>query len=449
MTKKRKYQTIEKRQIIDESIIIPDISLQLAFCFLSLKELPLVAQCNKWWNRVVTEKFFFQMYRDDSFSTQRFDTFGFTFLCLSSFRHAVRKLSYPNNCFVSSNMRLISQFTQLSSLDIEISSLMNRDGNYDYHSTFMLFPTSLRILKLKIIQDVITLPSLLDAISSLKQIHELHIESEQELKLDFSFIYSLMNLEILNTDFKYDKITQKSMLTAIRSLPKIRELHAHHSLSSESILTWLRQLCAQPGAPSSLMIIPTLQKIGFNDQAECVQLLCQLPSFKSISYQCINRFSISDKLSPFIHQLYIEDYVFNDDEPIFSMVQLYDLTLFRCELPDQKLVSFFNTIGKQLICLEVLLISVNCHVLFSSLSNLNQMKKLKIGFESINHVAYAANLFQLHSCSLLQSLDIIIIQDVDDDELLCNQFKSTLSLPSLLIPSLKNVTVETDWNWDE
>jgi hypothetical protein len=42
---------------------IPDISYHLIYCFLSLKELTLVGQCGKTWNRLVTEPSFLNLFR--------------------------------------------------------------------------------------------------------------------------------------------------------------------------------------------------------------------------------------------------------------------------------------------------------------------------------------------------------------------------------------------------
>jgi hypothetical protein len=41
---------------------IPDISYHLIFCFLSLKELTCIAQCNKEFTRLVTESSFLNMF---------------------------------------------------------------------------------------------------------------------------------------------------------------------------------------------------------------------------------------------------------------------------------------------------------------------------------------------------------------------------------------------------
>jgi hypothetical protein len=474
---KRKYQkTIaeikqvinhEEKQPQQQINNIPDISLQLIFCFLSLKELPRIAQCNKCWNRVVAGDFFLKMYQNERISIDLKKTSIFTFFCLSPFRRAVGKLIFSRKLRVS-NMRLVSLFTQLLSIELEIDFNIERNKSYDYSSSFILFPPSLLTLKLRIIDSSTSssmnaLTALFNAVSKLKQIRSFTLESQKPFTLesqtqllkivDFSFLSALENLETLNIHTDVIYAAWISIISAIRPLPKLISLDSACVFHPDRVLSILRQLCAHPGAPSLLKIIPVMEDIKMEEQTEFVHLLNQLPSLQFIQYQWTDGVSLSPQLCPFIQSLIVENLTLSDYdiESIISMSHLRRLTLYGTTITEQQFNHLCTRIGKNLTVLSCDLIHINFQFLFQTLSNCLQLKCLSISFKSTEAIACTSQLFQLRQCPLLQELEITIIAVDDGDDyqndayalqLLCEQMRSIFKLPSSLIPSLEKIEIK-------
>jgi hypothetical protein len=425
------YQTLGDEKELEDSIrpIVPDISLQLVFCFLSFKELPLIAQCGKLWKRVVTEPIFFKMYdKDARLSFDARELFRFS---LSPFRCALRHIIFTGDFY---DIILLSQLTQLVSVEIKIDLeyLEQNELQDSILASVVSFPKSVRILKLNIISIYSSSPSL----------HRLLI-------VDFSFLSSLINLDELVIGFILRTNSMSDLVVAIRTLPHLKMFDYDYYFSPDYILSFLRQLCAQPGAPSSLEYIPRLKNINISDQDECLNLLNQLP-FLKIEYECTtSNYELPWALSPIVEYLLIRDRdVFSDNDinSIIAMTQLQSLHIGKSFMTEFQFQRLFNSIGNQLSFIDILLFRhFNCQVLFDCLSKCSQLENLDLGFKYSELISYSLHLHQLRSCTRLQSLEITIFsQNCNLDKQVCAQFESNLRLPSSIIPSLKHIKINTD-----
>jgi hypothetical protein len=426
---------------------VKDISLQLIFCFLNLVELPIIAQCNKRWYRLVTDKLFFNMYQNNkvmSISNQC----DISLLSSSKFRDILRDVCFENYAISKCNLELIPQLTKLHSVEFTI----NLDQTYDFVSSFRLFPSSLRILRLYIktnslINNVhIALQKLFDAVSLITQIEELKLVEDLNNINDFPFLSYLVNLERLALYTGYfDRTVRNSLITAIRSLPKIKQLIMDDNWFTRNNLDFLRQLCAQPHAPSCLRSLPTFCDIESDLQDEFVNLLKELPSLKGIQYVCTGEYSLSKSLAQFLCGFSISKHVFNDSEidSLISMTQLIEILLDECSMTEAQFKRLFQAIGNKLLYLSIFKLKIKSQDLFHALSNCSQLKQLSISLDSDFHSSCSFYLFKLGKCTLLEKLSIFFTSDIMSSKstTLKYLFKSVLSLPSDLIPSLKNVEI--------
>jgi hypothetical protein len=440
---KRKYVDMEEKMEERKQFDIPDISLQLIFCFLYLKELPVIAQCCKRWYKLVTENFFFKLYGMTDISLD-FQENNFPLFCLSPFRHLLNTLIFHDQA--NNNISFIPQFSQLRSLEFKISFNTQQNRETDYLSTFISFPPSLRILKIYITDSfdyAAPLAKLLHAVSHAKQIEEFYIENdndESEID-DFTFISHLINLKKLTINCKFNLVARNSLFVVLSSLPKLTAYHSTFRFVPDGILTSLRLLLS-----SSLTCLPGFVNIHIDDQLEFAHLLNQLPCLKDIEYGCTGDHPMQlprpHALAQRVGYLFITDRVFTDDDvdSIISMKELYQISFSCCSMTGMQFRRICNGIGKQLQYLRFDRIQINCHDLFEHLSKCTQLYNLELNFFIEDHVEYAMNLFQLRSCTNLKKL---VIKIHDNAESSCSQlFKQALTLPCALIPSLQKIRIK-------
>jgi hypothetical protein len=426
---------------------VPDISLQLIFCFLSLKDLPIIAQCSKRWYKIVTQNFFFKMYQHDNVSSS-FNESNFPSFCSSPFRQAVCCLSFEINSDLE-QIRFIPKLANLASLELEIDLYGDIDPSFiDYQQAFNLFPQSLRIFKVKIIDfDYSLIDMFLLSVSSITQINELSITSDYDTS-NFLFIAALVNLTKLNISLDYSIEGRNSLFIALQSLSRLEELTTlDYHFDNIEIISSLRYLCNDPCVLSSLRRIPAFTNIAIHDQLEFVRLLKKLPALEYIHYIITNNVDISAQLASIIECLEISDHIFtdNDVKTIISISNLFDLSLTNCSITSTQFQCLFNAVGKQLKHLFICKLPLTpCSLLFECITNCPKLEKLFLVFNIIHQIEFAVHLYQLQKCTRLETLDITITDD--DDQECCEKFKSILTLPSSIIPSLKNIVIQASEN---
>jgi hypothetical protein len=454
MMKRKQHQNDhedEEIQVQENNQPTPNISLQLISCFLTLNELAVVARCSNQWYKAVTRKEFFNMYKNGEngfdFNGKNFPSF-----CSSPFRYILRSLSFSNKKLGIANLNFIPQLKKLNSLSLELDLSLEENIIFDYLATFRLFPRSMRKLELYVERSDasgIWLSQLTHAMSSLVQINELHIREKYGPMYinNYSIISSLINLENLIID-RFQLSHRDSIIAAVRSLPKLREFNVNCVIYNE-IMIFLRNLCAQPGAPPFLMQIPTIAFIKDGESGECAQLLSQLPSLKHIRYDWDSNCSVPTVLAPLVKFLDIScsEITENDIDTIISMPQLSKLTISDCAITETQFERLFNKIGKQLNDLSLFELYFKPMILFDVLSKYCfKLETLSIDLDCQDLVPFSSCLFQLKSFQVLQSLKITISGDWQKYEkaAICNQFTAILNPPCSIIPSLKKFKIETE-----
>jgi hypothetical protein len=368
----------------DNNQTIPNISLQLAFCFLPLGELAVVSLCCKKWYNAVTANAFFDIYRggEQFFNFYQVKLPSF---CSSPFRQTLRFLSFSFTLEKSPLLvlNLISWLTRLNSLELDFRLyLENTLSAFNCSPLFSMFPRSLRKMKICTTQ----IAQLSDGLSYLTQINELHMEETFPIS-NYSFLSSLINLEIIsiNSYLSFEHSSSDSIITAIRLLPKLTHFYSKTPLRSSG---FLKKLCAQPGAPPLLMHLPEIQNVKIEDQAECAHLLHQLPALKHISYDNFNNSDIpNNTLSHFIKHLNIcgREMSDRDIDAIISMHQLVDLSIQRCILTEQLFERLLSSrIGNQLTHLSFNRSIMNTKFLHSTLEkHCSQLDTLSVDMNQI------------------------------------------------------------------
>jgi hypothetical protein len=394
------------------------------------------------------------MYQNNSrmFFTNECDI---SLLCSSKFREILRDISFVNYDISRYKLESIYQLTKLHSVEFTIN--LDKVCNYfqyDYLSTFNLLPSSLRIFILNISFSFISnasdgLQKLFDAVASITQIEELKLATEDIVYVNnFSFVSSLKNLErlVLETEFG-SSFAKSSLITAIRTLPKFKELIQDDYFFTGNNLVFLRQLCAQPNAPSCLSLLPTFYDIKLELQDTFVNLLKELISLKSIQYACTNEYSVSKSLAQLIRGFSISNHVFNDHDidSIISMPLLNEIHIDECFMTEKQFQRLYKAIGTKLLKLTIFKLEIKSQVLFRALSNCSQLKNLGISLDSEFHNSSSFYLFNLGKCTRLEELRILFTSEhapvFSKQQTLHDQFKAALNLPSDIIPSLRNVEI--------
>jgi hypothetical protein len=453
---KGKYQKANLNENLNNDPT-PNISLQLVFCFLPLKDLAVVAQCCNKWYKAVTQQAFFNMYQAGEDLFLRFNSDSFSLICKSPFRQALRFLSFDGRQTSLLNLNLITHLSKLNSLELNMHLQLEYTFMLDYSIIFSTFPSSLRKLKIFVTsgmkyKDQTT--QFIDALSSLTQIKELYLqELNAKVISDYSFISSLINLEILSitTYPLFYKDSSDSIISSIRSLPQLTEFHSDCPLNhSYQFMESLRKLCAQPGAPTLLKHLPEFNTIKIEDQTECVHLLSQLPSLKHIHYRSVAYHDIPNALGHLIKYLSIEGRRLSeqDIDTLISMPQLIELFIIESEITEKQFERLLSKIGNRLTHLSFN-VTNNPQVLLNTVAiNCPQIEYLSIDLDGNYIIPFTSYMFQLKICKLLQSLQIRIIGNMCDYEKnsICHKITSILNPPCFIIPSLLKIKIHPVFN---
>jgi hypothetical protein len=376
--------------------IIPDISYHLIFCFLSLRQLPLIAQCSKEYKRIVTELSFLNMFRH-KYAMELFKIKNkqqIELLSKSPFHHAIRGIimhdTYGN---LLSNSIYFIQFYKLISLDIAIDWCEDRKQNFDIKPVFQALGPGL--LKLKII--VFNNP---------------YKSSPWNFQKALLFLTSLTSLE-LNKVFPTD-CSFLSHMKQLRSFScdfDLTHLYLNYSSPSDNSFVYqMRNVCTEL-ENSKLKNIGSFKyftNIPKKQESECLQLLNRFNQLETIDI----KFVCNDKIPTFLgkwiqnlefHQRTITDRDMSD--MIINLPNLKSITLESCMIQPLQIKNLINGLCKRL---EVLCINS------------------ENGF----HVTYFQVPFDsLFTCTKLKSLKLALVYDlemnkIDELFICCKQLKS-------------------------
>jgi hypothetical protein len=410
---------------------IPDISFHLIFCFLTLKELTLIAQCSRYFKRLVTNPFFLNMVSyEDPFDIKN----KLVEMIESPFQHTIKNIDCKSISYNTEMLQLFTRFTRLKKLTLQYTP----DGNISNPNNLIS----------KTIQD-------LDIFiyASLCSHHEMKLFLSETfhlfpnlIKLDLGFNYffyfeaqfdltnlvQLKHLETLILNDQHGYLSDTNIINVVRSLPELSVFAVHGPNFSliKNRLENLRLLCAQPGAPRLLKIIDS-ESLELTDLETCPNeiehLLNQLPAIEQVNLKIDNNVLIPIQLAKWTKslQLYGRNFNVDDFKALSYFKKLESFSLYRCLVNRFSFENIINRKLKQLTIMDCIAIPMT----FKSISQFNELTDLRLN----NCTGLFASEFHfLFNCS---KLEIIIIRN--SGLILSEHWQAALKIPSSVFPSLR------------
>jgi hypothetical protein len=433
-----------KREQVSQQVI-PDISFHLIFCFLTLKELIVIAQCNHEFRRLIKRQSFISMYSSQEIIHQ-YDENKLFLLFQSPFKDIVQNIVFRGNLFYYI-ICLISKFPRLQKAELIYSARKPIQIDHDF-SLSPALPTSLKELSIEFhsFDTFQTFPLLIELIPNLINL-ELDIMFNCNIEdSDLLHIKKLKQLETLtiNNCINNKRSNAKIFIDIIRLLPKLKELDINNIFSFHIDPLYgfanLQCLCVQPGAPPNLSKLKIVGYIPENQQLQCFQCLQQLPSLDEIEFSHIENRLIPSLFFPWTKYVPIHGRnIISDDMIILSQFnRLESIHLYFCTITEPLLTQLFSQIFKTI---KKLYITGNFlsdfFISFLTISQCTELTHL--------HLTRCAGLFEvdfhlLNKCKKLEEIEII-------DSRLCKENLPTaqreaLQLPSTVFPFLKICTFE-------
>jgi hypothetical protein len=182
---------------------IPDISYHLIFSFLSFKQLSIVIQCSKEWQRISTHPSFINMFSNQSqcclFKNKR----NINSSLSSPFKNAIRNIKIDINNPEMTTISLVVHFSRFTSLEFVIDFGIIENLNFDWVSLFQELGPRLLELKVEIrtLWIVSSQPSILSFqkslsfLSNLTSLSLLTSRKDEILIIDVSFLSHMKKLK--------------------------------------------------------------------------------------------------------------------------------------------------------------------------------------------------------------------------------------------------------------
>jgi hypothetical protein len=419
---------------------IPDISYQLVFCFLPLRNIPIIAQCSKEFKRIVTEPFFFNLFPRHEMVVFKHKS-SFVNASSSTFRqmiHQIRLFFRNLKC-----NRFLIHFNHLESLDMTI----------DWYTVFDFTPVfqalGSRLLELKV-ESVF--PNL--------------IVSGDDSSTFFNFqsaLSFLTLLKILNlSNFIYEKISDLSFLSHMKQLKSFKCDCIHprpftiqtlvENLSKCSELTDLVLFKNQywPDLNHLANLFNALEKtklihfgwfcnITQDQQYKLAEILNHFSYLQTIGIELesailfddIDDTNIPISLGKWIRHLKISFRECSDQDviDIISLPHLISLELNKCKIYSLQMKNLIDGLSPRLTDLSVSSPNnsvYSCEISFNSLSRCVKLKSLNLSkIKGLKDEEF-------HLLSNCKELESITIQSLHDNQI-------TLTIPSNRFPMLKTV----------
>jgi hypothetical protein len=220
--------TIKKRKL--NEYLIPDISYQLVFCFLSLQQLPLIAQCSKEWKRLVTVPPFLNLFSNNNnkmhhkIVLQSDKERKLESLSKSSFRSIIHEIKLID---FSYETIFLVEFNRLESLTLEINWTKCNQFNISPvfealgpRLTELNVNMKLYVLTSSLIQDFQNALSFLTSLVSLKFITNDCVKIFQNI----SFLSRMKQLKSLCCDCIQEIVLMKHMVDYLGALENLTHL---------------------------------------------------------------------------------------------------------------------------------------------------------------------------------------------------------------------------------
>jgi hypothetical protein len=356
-----------KKRKLDQNTI-PDISYHLSFCFLTLKELTLIAQCCKEWNRIVTEPSFLSMFRHEGVVRIIQDDDKFCDACASPFRHLVRhiRLYIHSMCLTH-----LIQFPKLVSLNFKIDHFYH----IDFIHLFQELGPRLHTLKVTLSSvpiDSTKIQHFQTGLSYLTSLTSLTLKSgilwKQTIQ-SVSFLPHLKHLRSFSCDCMDSKITYRDLVDNLANLTELTHLMVQDRYLIKYICEELQN--------SKLIHLGRIQNIHFDHNLFLKHV--NMNHLKTIDVVICWEHTIPiGSIAKMIQHLEIKYRKFTDQDvnAIISLPNLKSLTLYGCMFGHSQLKNLFEGLSSQLENLKIIL--MKCQIPFQTLSECLKLKTLTL-----------------------------------------------------------------------
>jgi hypothetical protein len=130
---------------------IPDISFQLIFCFLNLKELTRIIQCYKEWKRIATTPLFLNMFRHEEHDVLKIkNIFKTRRASIHPFKHIIQHISIEYDVILKSPIMYLKHFHRLVSLELKIQFCTPNESNLEFFIMHVFQALAPTLMKLKL-----------------------------------------------------------------------------------------------------------------------------------------------------------------------------------------------------------------------------------------------------------------------------------------------------------
>jgi hypothetical protein len=423
---------------MSQSNYIPDISYHLVFCFLSFHQLPLIAQCSKEWNRIVTEPQFLNMFRHNE-TTNIVNIEHISNAHSSALRHMIRKVSMSYQPLKST--QFLTQFHHLQFLDIKIKW---EAADFDITSVFKALGSHLLELKVHI-SSVDFFSNYFfrfeNALCFLTSLTSLHLTSNRLQTInDTKFLTQMKQLKTFVCDCIDFIIVHESFTQDLSCCSELTHLNL---FEGNEIAIYLSSL-SESLKNTKLNHLGGFLNVSETQQYECLDILNNLSYLQTIGIR-INAFyedtipPIPKILGKWIQHLEILGRVSDQDViDINSLPYLKSLVLNQC-MNNFQIKMLIEGLPTRLehLCISSARYLV-LEISFQSLSRCIELKTLDLStIVIINEHDFES----LQNLKQLESITIIYSSFGQNPKLnfASPNIQSALKLPSHIFPKLKKV----------
>jgi hypothetical protein len=438
---------------------IPNISYQLVFCFLSFKELALIAQCSKEWNKLSTEPSFLNMtHHEELFIFDKEDKLKGA--SSSPFRGFIRNSKLEIKYNTISKIYYLIDFPKLVSLELVFSFHFTEYFNLDMISVFRVLGSRLRQLSIKINhvthQSNHQLNSLLrnleQSISFLTCLEYLNMNDACShhylMKTDFSFLSRLKNLKTFICNFIL--AMQAEYIANLTNNIKFCSNLTYLDLGPVSgNLNFWSEIC-ESLKHSKLTYIGKFWGIRKELEHKYVEILSTLPYLQSIGIEISTNsihHGVPTLLGRWIRHLKIKRRILNNEDvnAIVTLSNLKSLVMIDVDMNCIQMQSILEALYSRLEELNFKMpyaYGSNTYPCFDfpfeSLTKCIKLKSLELC-----HIILELDLEKIAFLSNCKKLEIIKFSypiSSNDDEL-CKITKQTFQIPSSIFPNLKTYEI--------
>jgi hypothetical protein len=421
---------------INKLLFIPDISYHLVFCFLTLKELTLISQCNKEWKRMVTETSFLKMFRYKDILKIKDVTQDKNNLSPNPFFYLIHKIKVINflNTYQCIEPIYLIHFHRLKSLEFSIC-FHGGSKEFDNLTIYQVLGERLSELKIEIISSAFRLAAsfvnLQKALSCMQSLTSLTLTNQNNrLFTDISFLSQMKKLQSFSCDDIYDQDRFTYLSNHLSLLPDLTCLDFQKINYRD-----LKDIClAFKQSSSKLKHIGHIHWLKCKGKdLECSQMLNQIASLQTIDIY--EAYQFPKLLGKWIHHLEINIWK-QDISDIIHFPHLKSIELIFWELNFIKMYRLIDGLSSKLENLGLVKpFDYDFHFMMFSFKSISKCKHLKT---LVLHNITSSDFDLLTNCNQLES---IVIKN-SDLSMLSEHIQRAFTIPSSTFPMLKTVDIQ-------